>query len=121
MSKNKFDNFFNDPTNIIKDEKFQPSFEQKIHGVMLLVSKRPDWYCNPEIRLILVNIVADVNAELQKILDRGEEPKCHVFGGACMMLLNDMIRLTREFACDEEKQMYVDGELDGDEENEEED
>jgi hypothetical protein len=36
------------------------------------------------------------------------------------MLLNDMIRLTREFACDEEKQMYVDGELDGDKENEEE-
>jgi hypothetical protein len=30
-----------------------------------------------------------------------------------------MIRLTREFACDEEKQMYADGELDSGEENEE--
>ena len=121
MSKNKFDNFFNDPSSVIKDEKFKPTFEQKIHGLMLLVSKRPDWYCDPAIRLILVNIVADVNNDLAAILERGEEPTCHVFGGAFMMLLNDMIRLTREFACDEEKQMYADGELDSGEENEEED
>lgn len=119
MSKNKFNNFFNDPTSVIKDEKFKPTFEQKIQGVMLLVSKRPDWYCDPVIREVLVNIVADVNGELQEIMERGEEPKCHIFGGAFMMLLNDMIRLTREFASDEEKQMYVDGELDGEEENEE--
>ena len=121
MSKNKFDNFFNDPSSVIKDEKFKPTFEQKIHGLMLLVSKRPDWYCNPDIRLVLVNIVADVNNDLQEIMERGEEPTCHVFGGAFMMLLNDMVRLTQEFASDEEKQMYVDGELDGEEENEEED
>ena len=56
---------------------------------------------------------------MDQIMERGEEPTCHVFGGAFMMLLNDMIRLTREFACDEEKQMYVDGELDSGEENEE--
>ena len=74
MSKNKFDNFFNDPSSIIKDEKFQPTFEQKIHGLMLLVSKRPDWYCDPAIRLILVTIVADVNSELAAIMKRGEEP-----------------------------------------------
>ncbi len=119
MSKNKFDNFFNDPTSVIKDEKFRPTFTQKIEGVILLVSKRPDWYCNPEIRQVVVNIVADVNSDLHDMLERQKvEPECHVFGGAFMMLLNDMIRITSEFASDEERAMWEEGKLDSDEEDE---
>lgn len=115
--ENKFSNFFNDPTKVLKEKKFQPTLEQKVEALMLMAGKFPNWWQEQPLRLMVAGMAHDCTCELGEILDRGEKPDLHIACGAFMMLLNDMLRMTSEYACEEEKQMYNHDDEDEDEEN----
>jgi hypothetical protein len=104
--KNKFENFFNDPTNVIKDKKFQPSLEQKVQSLMLMAGKFPNWWNQQPLRLMVATISHECTRELGEMMERGEKPDMHIACGAFMMLLNDILQLTSENACEEEKEMF---------------
>lgn len=104
--ENKFKDFFNDPTPILKDKKFQPSLQQKIEALMLMTGKFPNWWNEQPLRLMVAGMAHDCTREVAEMLDQGKKPDIHIACGAFMMLLNDMLRMTSEHACDEENEMY---------------
>ena len=112
---NKFENFFNDPTKVLKDKKFQPSLEQKVQSLMIMASKFPNWWNEQPLRLMVATLSYDCNRELKEMMEAGKHPDMHIACGAFMMLLNDMLQLTSNNACEEEKQMFKWDEEDEDE------
>lgn len=113
---NNFKNFFDDPSKILKDKKFAPTMSAKIESLMVLVGKFPNWFSSQPHRLMVATITYEINRELKESMDTGKKPDVHIFAGAFMMLINDMLNITCDQACDEEREMFDYG----DEENEEE-
>lgn len=103
---NKFDNFFNDPTKIMGDKKFQPTLSMKVETLMALAGRNPYWWKNPDARLGMASLIHDCNCDLSECMDTGEKPDLHVFGAAFMMVMNDLLRSTSDFACDKEREMF---------------
>lgn len=104
--KNKFENFFNDPMKALKDPKFKPSLTAKIEGLMALTGKFPNWHSEQPLRLMVASIAHDCNREFSEHIENGTKPDIHVFAGAFMMLVNDILAMTSDNACDKEREMF---------------
>jgi hypothetical protein len=115
---NKFENFFNDPTKALQDPKFRPSLNAKIESLMAMTGKFPNWHSQQPLRLIVASLAHECNCEFERHIDNGTKPDIHVFAGAFMMLLNDILGMTADNACEEEQKMY-NYNIDEDEEDQE--
>jgi hypothetical protein len=108
---NKFQGFFQSdaPPPIV------PTTEQCIEAVMTIILQRSDWFKNTELRMIVLKTADGLAFKMMKEKEEGKKIDLHVGYAAFMMMVTEVLDLTRdEYGTDEERKL-ADGERDEEE------
>jgi hypothetical protein len=111
---NKFEGFFqSDAPPIV------PSTEQCIEAVMTIILQRPDWLKNPELRMIVLKTADGLAFKMLKDKEEGKKIDLHIGYAAFMMMVTEVLDLTRdEYGTDEERRLANPGEYEDEDEDE---
>ncbi len=102
---NKFNNFFNNPAPAAQQFKPPPSI---VAGMLLaLTCQEKNWYKDEKLRFIVSAATSDMGITLMGMKERGEPCPLDEMTMGFIMLLVDLLTMTRDkYASEEEKKVW---------------
>ena len=106
---NNFKNIFSDKDkfNKVLDEKMtEPSTHEAIKMMIQLMGANKEWYKNPMLRLVACGVSSKAHEHVLNLTneERTKEFAIEAFG--YLMLVNDILQMTKEHASDKELDMF---------------
>lgn len=106
---NKFSNFFNDPSKVAQNFKPPPAMIAAM--LLALTCENKTWYKDDKLRLIVSAATADMGMTLMRMKENGEECPIDQMTMGFIMLLVDLLTMTRDkYGSAEEKRMWSEDE-----------
>ena len=106
---NNFKNIFADKdkmNKILHDKVQEPTPKEAIHMLIQLMGANKEWYKNEMLRLVACGVSSRLHEHVlnQTNEERVAEFQIESFG--VMMLVNDILQMTKEYASDKELEMF---------------
>lgn len=106
---NKFKDIFSDDKKLqeaMQNNLPEPSPRQLIETIAQLMGTNKEWFKNPLMRLIVCGVSLRLYDHAMKKVEEGNNKPFDLGTTAFMMLVHDMLLMTKEYASDEELERY---------------
>jgi len=106
---NNFKGIFNnkDQFNKVLEQKMrEPTPHEALEMLISLMGANKEWYKNEMFRLIACGISSRIHEHIVQEVESGNQKPFDTGSLAYMMLVNDILQITKEYASDKELEMF---------------